>query len=99
VIVQTPPPTIVTVDPETVQTVVVVLAYVTARPELAVAFNATAAAPYVTLLSVPNVMVCIRPTPVGSVAIALAEPPPDTVTWLLSCDAAFPATFTVTVIG
>src|SRR5260370_1416895 len=34
-----------------------------------------------------------------SLALAVAEPPPDTVTWLLTCDAAFDATFTVTVIA
>jgi hypothetical protein len=36
---------------------------------------------------------------VGSVALAVAKPPPETLTWLVTCDGAFRATFTVTVIG
>jgi hypothetical protein len=34
----------------------------------------------------------------GSVALALAEPPPETLTWLVTAGGAFAATFTVTVI-
>jgi hypothetical protein len=36
---------------------------------------------------------------VGSLYPAEADPPPDTATWLVTCDAAFAASFTVTVIG
>jgi hypothetical protein len=36
---------------------------------------------------------------VGSLAVAEPEPPPETVTWLVTCDGAFDATFTVTVIA
>jgi hypothetical protein len=36
---------------------------------------------------------------VASLAVADAEPPPETVTWLVTCDGAFDATFTVTVIA
>jgi hypothetical protein len=35
----------------------------------------------------------------GSVAVTGLEPPPETVTWLVTCDGAFEATFTVTVIA
>jgi hypothetical protein len=38
-------------------------------------------------------------TVVGSTAFALAEPPPDTLTWLLCGELALEATFTVTVIA
>ena len=34
-----------------------------------------------------------------SLAVALTEPPPETVTWLMTCDGALLATLTVTVIG
>jgi hypothetical protein len=34
-----------------------------------------------------------------SLAVADADPPPETVTWLVTCDGAFDATFTVTVIA
>src|SRR5258708_26169603 len=33
---------------------------------------------------------------VMSLAFAVAEPPPDTLTWLVTCDGAFDATFTAT---
>ena len=36
---------------------------------------------------------------VTSLAVADAEPPPETVTWLVTCEAAFDATFAVTVIA
>jgi hypothetical protein len=36
---------------------------------------------------------------VGSLAAALADPPPDTVTALTCCELAVPSTFTVTVMG
>jgi len=36
---------------------------------------------------------------VGSLALALAEPPPLTLTWLVTDAAALAATFTVTVIA
>jgi hypothetical protein len=36
---------------------------------------------------------------VASLALALAAPPPDTLTWLITWDGAFAATFTVTVIA
>src|ERR1017187_2101995 len=36
---------------------------------------------------------------VGSLALAPADAPPDTLTWLVNCEAALDATFTVTVIG
>jgi hypothetical protein len=36
---------------------------------------------------------------VASLAAAETEPPPETVTWLVSCEGAFDATFTVTVIA
>jgi hypothetical protein len=37
---------------------------------------------------------------VGSLALEdEAVPPPETVTWLVNCDDALDATFTVTVIG
>ena len=55
---QAPTPTIVTVLPATVQTGVVVEAKLTASPELAVAVTVNGDTPYVTLLSVPKVMVC-----------------------------------------
>jgi hypothetical protein len=38
-------------------------------------------------------------TVVESVAVALPDPPPDTLTELICGDAAFTATFTVTVIA
>ena len=55
---QDPPATIVTVLPASVQTGVVVEAKLTAKPELAVAVTVSGDTPYVTLLSVPKVMVC-----------------------------------------
>src|SRR5260370_1375616 len=36
---------------------------------------------------------------VMSLAFALTDPPPDTLTWLVTCEGAFGATFTVTVIA
>jgi hypothetical protein len=36
---------------------------------------------------------------VTSLAVDEPEPPPETVTWLVTCDGAFEATFTVTVIA
>lgn len=36
---------------------------------------------------------------VASVALALAEPPPVTITWFAACDGALEATFTVTVMA
>src|ERR1017187_4762626 len=41
----------------------------------------------------------VRTTVVGSLALAPADAPPDTLTWLVNCEAALDATFTVTVIG
>jgi len=38
------------------------------------------------------------PTAVGSVALAMADPPPDTLAWLITCEGALKATFTITVI-
>ena len=38
-------------------------------------------------------------TDVGSLAPALADPPPDTITWLVTREGAFAFTFTVTVIA
>ena len=39
------------------------------------------------------------PMTVTSLAVDEPEPPPETVTWLVTCDGAFEATFTVTVIA
>ena len=36
---------------------------------------------------------------VESLALAVAEPPPETLTWFTWGDVAFAATFTVTVMG
>jgi hypothetical protein len=73
VIEQDPPPTIVTVVPETVQTEGVVEAKLTARPELAVAPTVNAEAPYVASLSGSNVIVCGGK---GGIKTVLAEPMP-----------------------
>jgi hypothetical protein len=58
VIEQAPSAAIVTVLPATVQTAVVLEAKLTAKPELAVALIVNGETPYVTLLSVPKVIVC-----------------------------------------
>lgn len=50
--------TIVTVFPDTVQTAIVVETKLTVRPEDAVAVSENGATPNVTLLNVPNVIVC-----------------------------------------
>src|SRR4051794_7628446 len=55
--VHVPTATIVTVEPDTVQTVVVVELNVTARPEEAVALTLNAGSPYVLPASAPNVIV------------------------------------------
>ncbi len=72
----TPPPTMVTVPPVTVHTPVEPEVKLTLNPELAEAVSENVATPNVTLPIGPKVIVCMSPTPVGSVAIALADPPP-----------------------
>jgi hypothetical protein len=57
VIEQEPPPAIVTVLPDTVQTAGVVEAKLTARPELAVALTVNGDTPYATPPSEPNAIV------------------------------------------
>lgn len=59
---QTPVSSRVTVVPETVQTDVLLEAYVTFNPELSVALTGKGAVPKVRLLSAPNVIVCASPT-------------------------------------
>jgi hypothetical protein len=62
-----PTPTIVTVLPMTVATLVLELVYETVKPEVAVAFKANGAAPYVTAEIAGNVIVC--KTPVTAVTV------------------------------
>jgi hypothetical protein len=92
----------VTVEPDTVQTAVVVEASMTVSPELAVALTVKGETPKLTLLRGPNVIVCgaaAAPMFVTSVATAFGAPPPDTAAWFVTWAAAFEATFTVTVTG
>ena len=58
VIEQVPAVTIVTVEPDTVQTALVFDAKVTGSPELAVAVSVNGATPSVTVVSGPKVIVC-----------------------------------------
>ena len=55
---QVPPPTTVSVVPETVQTDMVVEAKLTVRLDVDEALRVMGETPYVWLLSVPKVMVC-----------------------------------------
>jgi hypothetical protein len=75
VIVQVPTARIVTVEPATLQTEVVVEVKVTGRPELAVAVTEKGGVPMVTLLRGPKAIVCNNgPTAAVSVALDRVAP-------------------------
>ena len=97
--VQTPPPTIVTMAPATVQTADVCEVKLTGSPEVAVAEMVKGAAPNVKGGKGANEIVCKGPMDVTSEALAVAEPPPDTVARFVTTGGALAATLTVTVIG
>ena len=95
VIVHVPTEIMVTVFPETVQTGWVVEANRTGSPEVAVALNRKGAVPKVTAFKAPKAMAWLEsagPTAAVSLAVEETDPPPDTVTWLVTVAGALLAT-------